>query len=165
MSDIKATIKSAKIDASLSGETKINAAVSRPKIEAKISSTNINAKIASANKIDAKITATGRKGDKGDKGETGVGLDFTWRGTELGIKTETDTEYQFINLRGTDAHYIHEQAVAESVWTVKHLLNKHPSVFVVDSAGSVVIGEIQYIDKDSLKLIFTSEFAGKAYMN
>jgi hypothetical protein len=38
-------------------------------------------------------------------------------------------------------------------------------VTVVDSAETVVYGEIQYINKNNLRIIFSAEFAGKAYLN
>ena len=41
----------------------------------------------------------GDKGPKGDKGDTGVGLNYNWRGTELGIKREDESEYQYVNLK------------------------------------------------------------------
>ena len=35
------------------------------------------------------------------QGERGKSLEFKWRGTELGIRVEGDTEYQFVDL-GTE---------------------------------------------------------------
>lgn len=40
------------------------------------------------------------KGEPGEPGQDGVGLQFTWDGTRLGIKREDETEYQFVNLQG-----------------------------------------------------------------
>ena len=36
---------------------------------------------------------------KGDPGLDGVSLDFIWDGTKLGVKKETDEEYQFVDLQ------------------------------------------------------------------
>lgn len=44
-----------------------------------------------------------------------------------------------------DRHHTHKQAQAAKVWTVAHNLGKRPAVTVVDSAGTVVIGEVDYI--------------------
>lgn len=41
-----------------------------------------------------------------------------------------------------DRHHTHKQAQAAKVWTVAHNLGKRPAVTVVDSAGTVVIGEV-----------------------
>ena len=37
---------------------------------------------------------------KGDTRKDGVGLEFIWNGTKLGVKKETDYEYQFVDLQG-----------------------------------------------------------------
>lgn len=40
------------------------------------------------------------KGEKGDKGDTGLGLEFDWQGTMLGVRVEGETEYVYVDLRG-----------------------------------------------------------------
>jgi hypothetical protein len=42
----------------------------------------------------------GEKGDPGEKGEKGKSLEFTWNGTQLGIRQEGDATYQYVNLKG-----------------------------------------------------------------
>lgn len=64
-----------------------------------------------------------------------------------------------------DTSYIHHQIVPSSTWTITHNLGKYPSVTVVDSSNNVVVGDIQYIDQNTVKIMFTTEFAGKAYLN
>ena len=64
-----------------------------------------------------------------------------------------------------DLNYVHEQTVAASVWTVVHNLDKYPAVTVVDSANTVILGDIKYLDLNSLQIMFTSEFTGRAYCN
>lgn len=64
-----------------------------------------------------------------------------------------------------DKNYVHEQLSSSSFWTVNHNLGKFPSVTVVDSGGTVVIGDITYIDQESLTISFSSAFAGVAYIN
>lgn len=63
------------------------------------------------------------------------------------------------------ATYTHNQSTASSLWIVSHNLGKFPSVAVVDSAGSVVIGEISYLDGNSISISFSGAFSGKAYLN
>ena len=65
----------------------------------------------------------------------------------------------------TDKHYVHTQSVAASVWTITHNLDKYPSVTVVDSGENVVVGDVQYIDRNSLTVAFNGAFSGKAYLN
>jgi hypothetical protein len=66
---------------------------------------------------------------------------------------------------GGDAHYAHTQSTPEAVWEVTHNLGKKPSVIVVDSADTVVMGEIEYINLNSVRLTFVGAFSGKAYFN
>ena len=40
--------------------------------------------------------------------------------------------------------YVHDQSFSASIWTVNHGLDKFPSVTVVDSAGTIVVGEITF---------------------
>lgn len=61
--------------------------------------------------------------------------------------------------------YIHEQAVASAVWEINHNLGRYPSITVVDSAGDVVQCDPKYIDENNVRLDFTAEFGGKAYLN
>jgi hypothetical protein len=66
---------------------------------------------------------------------------------------------------GGDKNYVHTQGVPESIWTVAHNLGKRPAVVVVDSSDSVVYGDIQYVDDNTLTLTFSGAFSGKAYFN
>ncbi len=70
----------------------------------------------------------------------------------------------YVSAKG-DAHYTHTQSTPEAVWTVTHNLNKKPSVVVVDSADTVVMGEIEYLTTNSVRLTFVGAFSGKAYFN
>ena len=64
-----------------------------------------------------------------------------------------------------DKTYVHVQTTSTAVWSIQHNLNKFPSVTVVDSGGSVVVGETVYIDNNNIKITFSSAFSGKAYCN
>lgn len=64
-----------------------------------------------------------------------------------------------------DRNYIYTQRSAESIWNINHNLNKMPSVTVVDSAGSVVVGDITYIDLNNIRIKFSGAFSGKAFIN
>jgi hypothetical protein len=66
---------------------------------------------------------------------------------------------------GADAHHIHIQDTASDAWQVAHNLGKRPSVTVVDSAGTVVIGTVQHVDANNLVISFGSPFAGEAILN
>jgi hypothetical protein len=81
-----------------------------------------------------------------------------------------ETKASSIGVKGyvsakADAHYAHTQSTPEAVWEVTHNLGKKPSVIVVDSADTVVMGEIEYINLNSVRLTFVGAFSGKAYFN
>lgn len=64
-----------------------------------------------------------------------------------------------------DLSYVYNQISASKVWTINHNLNKYPSVSIVDSAGNLVIGNIEYTTLNTVIILFTAEFSGKAYLN
>ena len=64
-----------------------------------------------------------------------------------------------------DKHYEHNQLTPSATWEVEHNLKKYPAVSIVDSAGSVVVGEIEYINENKVILLFQGAFSGKAFFN
>ena len=61
--------------------------------------------------------------------------------------------------------YIHVQNQASDRWEIHHNLKKYPSVTIIDSAGTVVIGGVQYINDSYIICTFSSPFSGTAYLN
>jgi hypothetical protein len=112
--------------------------------------------IASNPEINVQIIGSGASGKDGVDGYTPQkGVDYY---------TEAEKQELIASLKG-DAYFIFEQMLPSGYWIVTHNLGKNPSVTVVDSAGTVVIGEIQYISNNELTLTFSGEFSGKAYLN
>lgn len=66
---------------------------------------------------------------------------------------------------GGDLHYIHDQLAPSASWMVAHGLGKFPSVTVVDSGGTTVVGDVAYTDANNLVLTFSAAFGGRAFMN
>jgi len=66
---------------------------------------------------------------------------------------------------GDDLNFTFTQSTPATSWSITHNLGKFPSVSVVDSANTQVIGEVDYIDDNSLTITFTAAFSGKAYLN
>lgn len=64
-----------------------------------------------------------------------------------------------------DLSFTHTQGSASDTWTINHTLNKFPSVTVVDSAGNLAIGGVEYVSASQLIVYFNSPFSGKAYLN
>ena len=77
------------------------------------------------------------------------------------VGNKTGAELGIVN----DKNFVYVQATSSDVWEIEHNLDKYPSVTVVDSGGSVVVGEIVYINKNNVRITFTSAFSGKAYLN
>lgn len=57
------------------------------------------------------------------------------------------------------------QSSASASWTIIHNLSRFPSVTVVDSAGTTVEGDVQYLSANALTVAFAYPFAGVAYLN
>lgn len=75
-------------------------------------------------------------------------------------------------LRGTangsawqDRTYRYVQIAAAMVWTITHNMACRPSVTVVDSAGTRIFGEIEYLNDNTVRVSFTAQFSGEAYLN
>lgn len=60
--------------------------------------------------------------------------------------------------------FVYTQAVAATVWTIAHMLGVMPSIVVVDSAGTLVEGDVHYSDVNNVTLTFGAAFAGTAYL-
>lgn len=75
------------------------------------------------------------------------------------------SQLQNIGAGSGDKNYTFNQMSALATWTITHNLSKYPSVTIVDSSGNVVVGEVYYIDSDSVRVVFSGAFAGKAYLN
>lgn len=64
-----------------------------------------------------------------------------------------------------DLSFIHNQLVPSNVWVITHNLGKRPSVRVIDSGDTEVIGHVTDTDNNSLTVEFSAPFGGKAYLN
>lgn len=74
-------------------------------------------------------------------------------------------QYQIDHIQGDDKTYVHNQQTSQISWYVVHNLNKYPSVTVVDSSGTEVIGDVEYMGLNAVNLSFSGAFSGKAYFN
>jgi hypothetical protein len=64
----------------------------------------------------------------------------------------------------TSTRHIHTQGTVSTAWTINHALGGYPSVTIVDSAKTVVFGEVNYISTTQVVVNFTSAFSGFAYL-
>jgi hypothetical protein len=60
--------------------------------------------------------------------------------------------------------HVHTQGTASTSWSITHALGGYPSVSIVDSAKTVVIGEVTYLSTTQVVVNFTSAFSGYAYL-
>jgi len=66
--------------------------------------------------------------------------------------------------------YIYTQNGASNTWVIDYNLGRFPSVTVVDSGDSIVIGSVVYNTTNKITITFfaggqASAFSGKAYLN
>ena len=57
------------------------------------------------------------------------------------------------------------QGVPATTWNIQHNLGKFPSITVIDTGNTVVVGEYNYTSNTNVILTFSAAFAGKAYLN
>lgn len=85
------------------------------------------------------------------------------------VVTKTETEESFnldFAFSGiSSSTYIHNQIEPSDTWTISHNLGKYPSVSVVDTSGTIVAGDVNYVDNNRLTISFIGAFSGKAYLN
>ena len=65
----------------------------------------------------------------------------------------------------TGGTYAHTQYSASNRWEITHNLNYKPNVTVVDSAGTIIEGSIEYSGPNSIVLLFSASFAGTANLS
>ena len=62
--------------------------------------------------------------------------------------------------------FVFTQGIASSVWDITHNMGKNPSVEVVDTQETSILGfQIEYINNNRLIITFLVPFAGKAFLN
>ena len=61
--------------------------------------------------------------------------------------------------------YVHTQSAPATEWIVTHGLDGYPSVTVIDSAGTVVEGGVEYLSQNIVRLTFVGPFSGQAFFS
>lgn len=74
-------------------------------------------------------------------------------------------QYEIDNFDTGDKHFTFIQDTASVSWMIAHGLNKYPSVTIVDSAGTQVEGDVDYISQNVVVVSFSAPFSGKAFLN
>lgn len=119
---------------------------------------------------------TGPTGASGSQILTGTGSPSNALGDDNDIYIDSDTgEFWGPKANGSwgaepffqtglPTRYVHTQAAASSTWTINHNLNAYPAVMVVDTASTVVIGEVSYLSTSQVQVSFSAPFSGFAYL-
>jgi hypothetical protein len=78
-----------------------------------------------------------------------------------------EAQGQFVGRSGTggDLTYTHNQVAASASWVVAHNLGKYPSITVIDTAGSEVVGDVTHNSLNQATITFSAPFSGKAICN
>ena len=61
--------------------------------------------------------------------------------------------------------YYHVQNSSSAIWTIAHNLNFYPNITTMDSSGSVVEGEIEHLNRNTLRVTFLAAFSGEAFLS
>lgn len=64
----------------------------------------------------------------------------------------------------TTRRYVHTQGSASDTWVINHSLGGYPSVTIVDTSRTHVVGEVQYDSTTQITVSFTAAFSGYAYL-
>lgn len=84
---------------------------------------------------------------------------------QVGNGTLSDQEKVYISANvKADSHKATPE-LSGTIWEIEHNLGKYPSVTVVDTANNVIYGEILYIDTNNVKVTFSADVTGRAYLN
>ena len=88
-------------------------------------------------------------------------------GSQLQIKDEeaatlSDVTALINDIKNT---VVYTQNLASMQWTIQHNLGKYPSSGVVDSAGTIVQGDVKYDSLNQVTITFQGPFSGKAFLN
>ena len=82
------------------------------------------------------------------------------------IKTsELVNDLGFITQAERDKYFVYNQQTPSTRWDAVHNLGKYPTITVVDSAGTEVIGDYIHINENRSILEFSGAFSGKAIFN
>ena len=140
----------------------------------------VSTSASTPNTVYVKIIASGSGGGSGggtslltgtEAPNTATGTDGNWYVQKMsngharfyGPKASSVWPSDYITLTEATRH-VHAQSSAATTWTITHTLGGRPSVTVVDSTGTTVVGDVQYNSDTQVTLTFSAAFSGSAYL-
>lgn len=110
--------------------------------------------------VGGKRGLPGPAGKDGKDGLDGVGVPRGGLPGQLLVKTGAgDYESAWATITGTDKYYV-QNFLATTLVLVEHNLLKYPAVTVHDSAGDEVVGEVEHLSVNMLRITFSAPFSG-----
>jgi hypothetical protein len=97
-------------------------------------------------------------------------LNFSGFLSPLGV-APPNPPWELVAAKGVDGvdaapfKYVHDQMTPSAVWVVVHGLNGFPNVTAIDSSNSEIVGDLAYIDSNTVQISFASATGGKAYVS
>jgi len=64
-----------------------------------------------------------------------------------------------------NSSFVYTQQTAGTVWDIQHNMNMIPNVRTEDTQGNDIVGVIDIVDNNRLKIYFNQAVAGKAYLS
>lgn len=61
--------------------------------------------------------------------------------------------------------YHHTQSVSSNTWEIEHNLGFYPNITTMDSAGTIVEGELTHLSKYRLRATFSAPISGQAFLS
>jgi hypothetical protein len=65
----------------------------------------------------------------------------------------------------TSSKYEHTQAIESSVWIINHNLGFTPNVFAINMDGIQIVGEVDPVNSNTIRILFSDPVAGVAYLS
>jgi hypothetical protein len=81
------------------------------------------------------------------------------------VPTNVCTVLDLADILANEATFVQCFEIASAVWTITHNLGEYPSVTIADLDNNVVIGDIDYLSTNQIRVSFSNSFAGCAFLN
>jgi hypothetical protein len=147
-------------------------------VQVKIEDNNVKVNVCE-NVAEITISNTGPQGPRGTQVLSGVGAPDislgligdqyidTNSGYLYGPKTSSGwgTGVPLGNNDPNDLGQIYTQTTPATEWNIVHTLAFTPNIIVVDTAGTEVEGDYEYVSPNHIRATFTSSLAGKAILS
>lgn len=65
----------------------------------------------------------------------------------------------------TSSKYEHVQSLASSIWVITHNLGFVPNVFSINEDGIEIVGEVDPVNTNTIRILFSDPVAGIAYLS